>query len=181
MLFSTAYFPPVEYFAKIAEGFTLSKDKVEPSVIYIEASENYQKQSYRNRCHYFAGDGVQRLSFPVVHENGTHTLPISQIKVDWSTPWSLQTKRAIATAYDSSACFEYYKDELFAILDSRPETLFELNTRLLEFFLAKTGIKAEIRFTDHYSPHGSNEYGEDLRELIHPKRDKHILAELGLK
>ena len=181
MLFSTAYFPPVEYFAKIAEGFTLSKDKVEPSVIYIEASENYQKQSYRNRCHYFAGDGVQRLSFPVVHENGTHTLPISQIKVDWSTPWPLQTKRAIATAYDSSACFEYYKDELFAILDSRPETLFELNTRLLEFFLAKTGIKAEIRFTDHYSPHGSNEYGEDLRELIHPKRDTHILEELGLK
>ena len=131
MLFSTAYFPPVEYFAKIAEGFTLSKDKVEPSVIYIEACENYQKQSYRNRCHYYAGDGVQR------------------IKVDWSTPWLLQTKRAIATAYDSSACFEYYKDELFAILDSRPETLFELNTRLLEFFLAKTGIKAEIRFTDH--------------------------------
>ena len=43
------------------------------------------------------------------------------------------------------------------------------------------GIKAEIRFTDHYSPHGSNEYGEDLRELIHPKRDNHILEELGLK
>ena len=181
MLFSTAYFPPVEYFAKIAEGFTLSKDKVKPSVIYIEACENYQKQSYRNRCHYFAGDGVQRLSFPVVHENGTHTLPITKIKVDWSTPWLLQTKRAIATAYDSSACFEYYKDELFAILDSRPETLFELNTRLLEFFLAKTGIKAEIRFTDHYSPHDSEEYGEDLRELIHPKRENHILEELGLK
>lgn len=181
MLFSTAYFPPVEYFAKIAEGFTLSPDNVEPSVIYIEACEHYQKQTYRNRCKYYAGDGVQTLQVPIVHENGTYNLPIRDIRVDWSTPWMAQTKRAISSAYDSSAYFEYYKDELFAILDSRPETLFELNLRLLQFFLDKTGIRAEIRFTDHFTPRNSGEYGEDLREIIHPKRENTILSELNLK
>ena len=71
MLLSTAYFPPVEYFAKIAEGFSLSPDSVKPSVIYIEACENYQKQSYRNRCRFYAENGVQNLTFPIIHENGT--------------------------------------------------------------------------------------------------------------
>lgn len=181
MLLSTAYFPPIEYIAKIAEGFSLSPDEVKPSVIYLEACENYQKQSYRNRCRFYAENGVQNLSFPVVHENGTHTLPIRSIRIDWSTPWMLQTKRAIASAYESSAYFEYYKDELFEILDSHPETLFEMNTRILEFCLKKIGISAEIRLTEEYTPRGSGIYGEDLREVIHPKRENSILADLGLE
>ena len=49
VLLSTAYFPPVQYFAAMAKGFTLSADRVNPSIVYLEACENYQKQSYRNR------------------------------------------------------------------------------------------------------------------------------------
>lgn len=181
MLLSIAYFPPIEYFAAIAKGFTLSPDTVKPSVIYLEACENYQKQTYRNRCKFYAENGLQTLSFPIVHEGGTHTLPITAIKVDWSTPWLQQTKRAIASAYESSAYFDYYKDELFAILDSRPETLFQLDRQILEFFLRKTGIAAEIRLTESYTVPGSGIYGEDLREVIHPKRQNDILERLDLK
>ena len=54
--------------------------ELSPSVVYMEACENYQKQSYRNRCRFYAADGVQALSFPIVHEEGTHKLPISEIK-----------------------------------------------------------------------------------------------------
>ena len=53
MLLEMAFFPPVSYFAAIAEEFTLSTGRVNsymPSEVYIEACENYQKQSYRNRC-----------------------------------------------------------------------------------------------------------------------------------
>ena len=181
MLFSTAYFPPVEYFAKIAEGFTLSPDNVKPSVVYIEACEHYQKQSYRNRCKFYAENGVQALSFPIVHENGTYSLPITDIRIDWSTPWLVQTERAIASAYESSAYFDYYKDELFSILDSRPETLFEFNLQIIRFFLKKIGISAEIRLTGEFTPRDSGIYGEDLREIIHPKRSNSILKDMGLE
>lgn len=181
MLFSTAYFPPIEYFAKIAEGLTLSPDDVKPSVIYLEACEHYQKQSYRNRCKFYAENGMQTLSFPIVHENGTYSLPITEIRIDWSTPWLVQTQRAISSAYESSAYFDYYKDELFDLMDSRPETLFEFNLRIMRFFLDKTGIKADIRFTEEYTPSGSDIYGEDLREVIHPKMVNSILGELGLE
>ncbi len=181
MLFSTAYFPPVEYFAKIAEGFTLSTDEVKPSVIWIEACEHYKKQTYRNRFRYYAADGVQSLSFPVVHGESAQKLRITDVEVDWSTPWLIRTERAISAAYESSAYFDHYRDELFGLLEERPRTLFELNLGILRFFLDKTGIRADIRFTEEFTPAGSCIYGEDLREAIHPKHPNTILKDLALE
>lgn len=178
MLLSVAYFPPVEYFAAIAKDFAIAAN---PSLVYIEGCENYQKQSYRNRCRFYAADGAQTLSVPVVHENGTYQLPIRKIKVDYSTPWLIRTQRAIISAYETSAYFDYYKDDLFSILDSRPECLFDLDMALTRFFLEKVGIQADIRITQDFIPSGSNEYGEDLREVIHPKRDNDILKKLQLE
>ena len=162
--------------------------ELSPSIVYIEACENYQKQSYRNRCRFYAADGVQALSFPIVHENGTHKLPVSEIKVDYSTPWLQQHERAIVSAYRTSAYFEYYQDELFAILESRPEKLLDLNMSLLRFFIEKTGIKVDLRMTDDFSRDGileaadsSSVICDDLRERIHPKRSNTILSDMGLE
>lgn len=195
-LFSTAYMPPVSYFAAMAEemeGLSNRRDgdsslELTPSVVYIEACENYQKQSYRNRCRFHAADGVQSLSYPIVHEGGTHKLPISEIRIDWSTPWLQQHERAIVSAYRTSAYFEYYQDELFAILESRPERLLDLNMELLRFFVEKTGLAVDLRLTSGFSRDGSQalEDGstvqcEDLREVIHPKRPNTILKDLKLE
>ena len=101
--------------------------------------------------------------------------------MDWSTPWLVRTERAISAAYESSAYFDYYKDELFGLLEDRPGTLFELNLSILRFFLDKTGIQAEIRFTDAWTPRDSGVYGEDLRDMIHPKHSNTILKDLKLE
>lgn len=197
-LLTTAYFPPVSYFAAIAEDmeglvkFTGGDRKsvlpspLSSSVVYIEAQENYQKQSYRNRCHFYAADGMQALSFPVIHDGGTHRHPVSEVRIDYSKPWRLQHKRAITSAYRTSAYFEYYQDELFEILDSGAERLIDLNTQILRFFIAKIGLKVDLRMTDSYSPYGITDEGcgaicEDLREAIHPKRPDRILERYGLE
>ena len=181
MLLGIAYFPPVSYFALIAKGMVFSPEKTVPSIIYIEASENYQKQSWRNRCRYYAADGPAYLNFPVVHEGGTFSLPIREIKVDYSTPWIVKTERAIASAYESSAYFDHYKDDLFAILESKPETLFELDLEIIRFFLKKTGISADIRFTEEYTPPSNGGATDDYREILHPKRPNTVLKDLGLE
>ena len=161
--------------------------ELSPSVVYIEACENYQKQSYRNRCRFYGAEGVQTLSFPIVHEGGTHKQPISEIKVDYSTPWLQQHQKAIISAYRTSAYFEYYMDEFFAIYAEKPERLIDLNTSLLRFLLDKTGIAADIRFTSKYSREAVvNDdkdiiFCSDLRETIHPKRPNDILATLELE
>ena len=162
--------------------------ELSPSVVYIEACENYQKQSYRNRCRFYAADGVQPLSFPVIHEDGTYKHPVKDIKLDYSTPWLQQHKRAIVSAYRTSAYFEYYQDELFDILDSCPEKLLDLNMALLRFFIEKIGIKVDLRLTEEYSKDGvvkdvdgNYVHCDDLREIIHPKRPNSILSNLALE
>ncbi len=166
MLLTTAYFPPIEYFALLAKY----------SVVYMEACENYQKQSWRNRCRILTANGPESLNVPVVHENGTFSLPIKEIRVEYTTPWVMRTERAIESAYSSSPFFIYYKDSLFSILDSHPATLWELNRRIIDFFCSKIGISPDFRETTDYSP-----AEEDYREVIHPKRENTVMRDLGME
>lgn len=182
VLLTTAYFPPIEYLAAIANEcrFNPGMTEVEPAVVYIEACEHYVKQSWRNRCRFYAADGAQTLNFPVRHED--FGKPISQMRIDWKTDWLTRHERAIISAYRTSPYFEYYQDELFAILDSRPELMLDFNTQILKFFLRKTGIPADIRFTSEWEAVTIEGHKvTDLREAIHPKRPNSILKNLGLE
>ena len=77
-----------------------------------------------------------------------------------------------------SAYFEYYKDELYAILESGHERLFDLNLALIRFFVEKIGLKVDIRLTEDYEREPDM---VDLRESIHPKRPNGILSDLELE
>lgn len=154
---TTAYFPPVEYFmAAAATGHLL-----------IEDSESYVKQSYRNRCRIYACDGILSLTVPVSAQDGNRG--IRSVMMDYSKPWLQQHERALVSAYRTSAFFEYYQDDVFAILDSRPQTLFELNTALTVKLLELLGLRCRVSFSGEYI----QEYGPDvldLRDAIHPKK-----------
>lgn len=182
VLLTTAYFPPIEYVAAIANEcrFNPGMTEVEPAVVFIEACEHYVKQSWRNRCRFYAADGAQTLNYPVCHED--FGKPISQMRIDWKTDWLTRHERAIISAYRTSPYFEYYQDELFAILDSRPELMLDFNTQILRFCLRKTGIPADIRFTSEWEAVTIEGHKvTDLREAIHPKRPNNILKDLGLE
>jgi len=175
VLLSTAYFPPVAWLALAAREMTLSPDRVLPSHVWLEACENYQKQSYRNRCYILAGDGVQMLQVPVVHGD---SWAITDVKVDYSTPWIVRTERALDTAYETSAYYSYYRDELFSLLEAQPATLWELNLSTIRFLLEKTGVACELSPTAGFI--GPDLEADDFRFAIHPKREDTVLANLGL-
>ena len=177
MLLSTAYFPPVAWFALLARDMTLSPDRVSPSTVYLEACENYQKQSYRNRCYILAGDGIQMLQVPVVHGE---SMGITQLRVDYSTPWLVRTKRSLDAAYYTSAYYEYYRDELFERMDECPDLLWDWNLSLIRFLLEKTGVACHLVPTSSFVPH-ANAGPDDYRTVIHPKRPDNILSSLGLE
>lgn len=147
MVLSTAYLPPIEYFAQLAKY----------SVVYLEAFENYSKQSYRNRCRILSANGPLDLSFPIRHDGASL---ITDIRVDYSTPWLERTRYAIDSAYYNSPYFEYYRDTLFEVMDRRPGTLWELNLSLIRYLCSKIGLNVEIRPTEAFT-------GEALD--IHPK------------
>ena len=179
MLLSSAYFPPLSWLALAARDFTLSPDRVLPSVVQLEACENYQKQSYRNRCYILAGDGVQMLQRANVPERGTSPLNIQTVLVDYSTPWVVRTKRALDTAYETAAYYEYYRDDVFAVLDAQPETLWELNLSTIRLLLEKTGIACMLSPTSAFAAPGSEP--DDYRNVIHPKHPDTVLETLRLE
>lgn len=154
---STAYFPPVEYF--MAAAMTGS--------ILIEAQESYVKQSYRNRCRIYACDGVLSLTVPVSMPENSRG--ISTAVVDYSKPWLQQHERAIVSAYRTSAFFEYYQDDIFPILESRPAGLLDLNMALTLRLLDLLGIRCSVSLTEEYRQSYGSEF-LDLRDALHPKK-----------
>jgi hypothetical protein len=175
MLLTTAYFPPVSWFALLARDMTLSPDRVSPSTAYLEACETYQKQSYRNRCLILAGDGVQMLQVPVVHASD---MGIRSVRVDYSTPWLVRTQRALDAAYFTSAFYEYYRDDLFEVMDARPSLLWDWNHSLIQFLLSRLGIACTLVPSTSFAVPGS--VPDDYRFSIHPKHPQGILSDLGL-
>ncbi len=159
-LLSSAYLPPVEYFAAIAKYKS----------VCIEACENYQKQSYRNRCTILTAGGKMNLNIPVSRggDNFTHKVPIAEIEIDYSEDWVIKHTRAFEAAYMNSPFFVYYKDDLFNIIRSGERSLLKFNTLLTKQLLLFCGVRAEVSYTtDYLIP--STEDVVDLRERIHPK------------
>ena len=177
MLLSTAFLPPLSWFAAAAKDFTLSPDRVFPSVVRLEACEHFVKQTYRNRCRILTANGVENLQVPVIHDEGLYRMPVTEVRVDYSTPWIVKMERALASAYESAAFFDDYRDGLFSILESRPETLWALNLSLIRFLLDRLHLAVDLQPTAVYEPVAP----EDFREVIHPKRPDTILQDLALE
>ena len=173
MLLSTAYFPPLQWFALAARNLTLSPDRVS---VFLEACENYQKQTYRNRCYILGPQGVQMLQVPVVH--GT-SWAIKDVFVDYSTPWVVRTVRALDTAYESAAFYEYYRDGLLEILESHPGRLWDLNLRLIRWCLDRLHLPCSVEPTVSFAAPDS--MADDWRFRIHPKHPDTVLKDLGVE
>ena len=157
MLLSTAFFPPVSWFAAAAKdwGRVVVTNPSSFCDVYLEAHENFQKQSYRNRCIIASANGPEAISVPVVHDGDIFHTPITEIRVDYKDQWVKKAWRAIESAYSTSAYFEYYKDDIYAILSSEIPTLWDLNLRIIEFFIQKIRLGIRIVPTEVYASAGN--------------------------
>ncbi|MDR1678310.1 MAG: WbqC family protein [Prevotellaceae bacterium] len=155
---STAYLAPVQYYTCL-----LHSEKV-----FIEAHENYVKQSYRTRCHIAAANGVLALSIPV-DKGKAAKCPIRDVRIDYSENWQQQHWRSIESAYRSSPFLEYYEDDLRPFYETHREFLFDFNLEIQERILSLLGISVTISLTDNYKTCFAP--GEvDLRNAISPKK-----------
>lgn len=154
MLLSTAYCAPVEYYALLSSG-----------VRGVYCMENYCKQSWRNRCRILTANGPMDLRVPVVHDGARL---ITEVRVDYSTPWVRKSLYAIESAYFSSPFYEFYRDEFEAVFLRRPETLWNLNMDLFRFLCAKIGIEPPVAVS-------SCQEGECIAD-IHPKHPSSYIA-----
>ncbi len=155
-IFSSAYLPPIEYF------YQLTKYRI----IYIDISENYIKQTYRNRCYIYAANGKLSISIPVIKTTGNHT-QIKDIKIDYTQPWQRLHWRSIESAYNSSPFFLYFRDYLEPFYEKKYNFLIDLNTELLHVLIKLSGIISDVKFTENYIE--PDEKINDFRNCISPK------------
>lgn len=156
-LIESHYFPCIEY-------FHILKNREE---INIEAKENFQKQSYRNRCYILSSN--QKLSLAIPMQGGNKHLPMDEIKIDYSQNWQKNHWRAITSAYNRSPFFEFYESYIHDIIFRNHETLLTLNKEILTFCLKILNIDTPVEYTSLYQKEAFATT-EDLRSVIHPKK-----------
>ncbi len=132
----TTFFGPVLWYEQIARA-------TEP--VYIEAHENFQKQTLRTRCKIATANGVQTLTVPV---SGSGS--IKDIKISDHNNWRHLHWQALASAYGSSPFFKYYADDIAPFFEKKWEFLFDYNLEIAHKMCELLDIRTEIRLTDEY-------------------------------
>lgn len=146
------YFPPVAWLALLWRS----------EQVTLEACENYQKGSLRNRCYLAGPNGVQRLSIPL--ETGKHQQkPVREVRIAYDEPWQRQHWRSICTAYGNAPFFEHYADELQPFFEKRFPFLFDFNLEILYFLLRKFGWSSPLSLSVQYMLPSQLPEGIDFR------------------
>lgn len=111
------------YFLNIANFIAIANNNV-----CWEVSDNYQKQTFRNRSYISADVGKHMLNIPIKHvgkDKGKQKY--KDVKVENDYAWQRQHWRTLETAYRTSAFFEFYEDEIAPFFEKKHNFLLDLN------------------------------------------------------
>lgn len=164
VVLSTAYLPPISYFAEI----------VKAPEVYIEKHENFVKQTYRNRCRILGANGPIPLVIPVEKARDRKVL-ITDTRIYNHENWQRIHWRTIFSAYNSSPFFEYYQDYLSPFYENRWDFLFDFNLELMTVLIDAIGAERRLGFTEFYKKPQSG--ANDLRNSISPKTGRQYSGE----
>jgi len=156
LLLSTAYFAPIQYYSKLLQC----------DLVVIERHENFNKQSYRNRCTIYSANGLLDLVVPIVKPDKSKIL-ITEVEISYDTLWQKQHFKAIESAYRRSPFYEYYMDDLMVFFNTPYRYLYELNMQIIRKICDLIKIPFRLQESQFYIKPG--EGITDQRNNIHPK------------
>ena len=155
-LLSSAYLAPIQYYSKLCRS----------KVAYIEAYDNYTKQTYRNRCMIADANGPLALTIPT-EKTAEGKCLMRDIRISDHGNWRHQHWNALEAAYRHTPFFQYYEDDFRPFFEKKIGFLYDFNMQLTELVCELIGLDVALRPTDEYqkAPNGV----EDFRSLITPK------------
>lgn len=142
--------------------------------LWLEAHENYQKRSLRNRCYLLGPNAEQILSVPLQKGKNNQT-SIKDVKISYGSDWQKMHIETIKACYNRSPFLEYYIEDIKSILDQKPVFLWDLNIQTMEWLISALRIDLKLKFTESYS-------NTDLIDLRHSESDifkqhEHLFAD----
>ncbi len=159
-LFLPTYFSPISQY----------KVMTNTDEIVFEVEDNFQKQTYRNRCYIYGPNGKQLLNIPVKHNSKSLKKKTKDTLVDNSSPWQSQHLKSIQIAYRNSPFFEFYQDDLEPILTKEYKYLLDVN---IDSFLFITDA-LQIAQTHSKTTSYQISIKEDYRYLANAKQELDI-------
>lgn len=133
-----------------------------------EVEDNYQKQTYRNRCYICTDQGRHMLSIPIRHVGGLQgRQKYKEVVLDNSYAWQREHWRTLQTAYRTSPFFEFYEDEIAPLYEKSFEKLLDFNLRTIQTVCDCLQIDFPTAQTTHYEKNPGNL--KNVRFLVHAK------------
>jgi len=139
-LFIPTYFSPVSQYAAI-----LNSDNV-----VFETQDNFQKQTYRNRCYIYGANGRLLLNIPVKHNSTSERKKTKDTLIENDFPWQSQHFKSLKAAYRSSPYFEFFEDDIASIYNKKYVYLVDLNIDSYLFVTDALQMSQEFSKTDTY-------------------------------
>ena len=164
-ILSSLYLAPVEYYASLYRS----------ELVVIEINDNYQKQSYRNRCTIASANGPISLSIPIVKPDKDKSR-MKDIRIADHANWRHLHWNAILSAYSSTPYFQYFEDDFRPFYERKIEFLHDFNEELRQLICRFIGIESKVFYTETYINEEIEGY-IDLREKIHPKKESDFKTE----
>lgn len=116
-LFIPTYFSPISQYAFINKT----------NEVIFELEDNFQKQTYRNRCYIYGANGKLSLNIPVKHTKTDGRKKTKDTLVENNFPWQDQHYKSLKSAYQSSPFFEFFEDDLAVLFNKKHVYLVDLN------------------------------------------------------
>jgi hypothetical protein len=155
-LFIPTYFSPISQYSEIVKSDSIT----------FEVLDNFQKQTYRNRCYIYGANGKQLLNIPVSHPTSTERKKTKDTLVNGESSWQRHHYKSLKIAYQSSPFFEFYEDDLIPIFTKKYKFLLDLNIDTFLFFNDALELDKEFQKTTEYI----TETQEDYRNLANVKQ-----------
>lgn len=139
VLLQPTYFSPIVQYVAVVN----SKELI------FEVEDNFQKQTFRNRCYINTAHGKHLLNVPIQHRKEIRQ-KTKDIKIDYKDNWHKLHLKTLETAYNSSPFFEFYIDELRPLFEKRIPFLLDLNLKCHDFVMDSLQLEIPTSITTEY-------------------------------
>jgi hypothetical protein len=161
-LFIPTYFSPISQYSEI----------VNSDNVVFEIEDNFQKQSYRNRCYIYNSNGKQLLSIPVKHPLKDGRKKSKDTLVENNVDWQKHHFKSLQVAYRTSPFFDFLEDDIAPIFHKRYKYLYDINIDTFIFIMDTLQLSLNFSKTNKYETENLNTDFRFLADRKHqPKKE----------
>tara|TARA_B100000524_G_scaffold320078_2_gene200337 strand:+ start:218 stop:835 length:618 start_codon:yes stop_codon:yes gene_type:complete len=133
------YFPNIEFFSHL----------VKSNEIFFEVTDNYQKQTLRNRCSIYGSNGKLNLVVPVKFSSSKRE-KFKDIKICYDSNWQKIHLKSIQSAYRNSPYYSFFEDYFIELFQQKEKYLIDISLKSIKVIYNILEIESNYKITNSY-------------------------------